>query len=136
MWQNEGAKLLPGDSVCEALHDYFLDIVYPTFMSSSVLQVGEAYDTDATGRNRYLTFQRDLGVWRVAGYRTVRDFVEFVSSVKPAPGDTVSFLAAENCSYSRTYIGESYSHSDYGIVEHPVTSEVTVVLLSKLTVVS
>lgn len=77
-WQESGLPTFedyckPGDTVDEAMVDYFMNCVPPVSMSSSCAQVGEAYNHVPDDKNRYratyLTFVRlSSSQWRFAGY--------------------------------------------------------------------
>lgn len=77
-WQESGLPTFedyckPGDTVDEAMVDYFMNCVPPVSMSSSCAQAGEAYNHAPDDKNRYratyLTFVRlSSSQWRFAGY--------------------------------------------------------------------
>ncbi len=77
-WQESGLPTFedyckPGDTVDEAMVDYFMNCVPPVSMSSSCAQAGEAYNHASDDKNRYratyTTFVRlSSSQWRFAGY--------------------------------------------------------------------
>ena len=70
-WQESRQQLTPylepGEQVEPAFADWALNLLPPTFWSSTVVQIGEPYD-HVDRRPTFGTFYREGGMWFFAGY--------------------------------------------------------------------
>ena len=79
-WQESNKSLTDyleiGDTVDEAFASYFLEIVFPAYFTSNVIQMGEPAD-HLNGYPRYLTIAKKNGKWIYMGPRKLRDSAIF-----------------------------------------------------------
>jgi len=63
--------LTPGDSIDEAMADYFLEMLPPTYFDPALIQLGEPADHKGPkGAARYPTIQKHAGAWIYTGPQT------------------------------------------------------------------
>jgi hypothetical protein len=69
-WEAQGGDvcryLEVGDEVDEAMVEYFLNLMWPAAMSSSLVQMGEP-QAHVDGKPTFLTFHKPQGVWLFRG---------------------------------------------------------------------
>lgn len=79
-WQRSGQRLGEylnvGDIVDEELEMYFGEVLPPTTSSNTVIQIGEAYDSDHRGLPRFATLEKIEGNWVYKGNRTKPEYWE------------------------------------------------------------
>jgi hypothetical protein len=64
-----------GDIVDQDIADYFIEVLPPTTMNSSIIQIGEPYDHNGeNGRARYDTLQKKDGQWVYIGFHAKRNY--------------------------------------------------------------
>lgn len=68
-WTQDLEKYLQiGDSVDEEMEMYFLEVLWPAYFDSTLIQIGEPCDHGGPGdRARYSTIQKHAGVWIYTG---------------------------------------------------------------------
>ena len=104
-----------GDEVDQELFDHMLEAVPPAIMTSTGFLVGEPYDWDDQGNDRFYHFSSFNGTYRFEGFCTVDNFHKWTPS-KPS---TQPFLCP-NCQAQLIFIkSKKYQIDETGYMMSP-----------------